>query len=198
MNKNTSQKQILSDEEIIELYWQRNEKAIESTDVKYGRYLFTIAYNIVHNRMDSEECLNDTYLGTWNRIPPTRPNIFQAFLAKITRNIAVDKYRKESSRRKVESEFSISLDELRECVSKELSMEEEFAIKEMCKILNAFLRDLPDKQEFIFVCRYYFSDKIADIAKMLKISEPTVYRSLAAMREELKEKLEKGGYPYES
>ena len=198
MELQTKETATMSDEQIVELYWQRDEQAIKETDIKYKKFLLSVAYNIVHDTCDSEECLNDTYLVTWNRIPPTRPNIFQAFLAKIARNIAVDKYRKESSRRKIESEFSLTLDELRECVSKELSIEEEFALKEMCKILNAFLRDLPDKQEFIFVCRYYFSDKIADIAKMLKISEPTVYRSLAAMRKELKEKLEKGGFPYES
>ena len=84
----------LSDEKIIALYWERNESAIKATDEKYGTYLFTIAYNILRNDWDCEECINDTYLHTWNRIPPTKPNIFQVFLSKITRDLAVDKYRK--------------------------------------------------------------------------------------------------------
>ena len=79
-------KNIMTDEEIISLYWQRQEKAIDATDTKYGNYLYTIAYNILNDNMDSEECLNDTYLGTWNSIPPHRPSIFQAFLSKIMRN----------------------------------------------------------------------------------------------------------------
>ena len=74
---------LLSDEAIIELYWRRDEKAIKETDIKYGKYLYSIAYNIVHDTLDCEECLNDTYLGTWNRIPPARPNAFQIFISKI-------------------------------------------------------------------------------------------------------------------
>ena len=93
MRENNTQP-TLTDESIIELYWNRDEKAISETDKKYGRYLYAIAYNIVHDDLDSEECLNDTYIGTWNQIPPTRPNIFQVFLAKITRNHAINKFKK--------------------------------------------------------------------------------------------------------
>ena len=82
----------MDDEEIVELYWNRNERAIEETDFKYKKYLFSIAYNIVHDRLDSEECLNDTYLGVWKAIPPTKPNVLIAFLTTITRRIAIKRY----------------------------------------------------------------------------------------------------------
>ena len=192
MEKNDLKKtrEQLSDEEIIELYWSRNEKAIEATDSKYGKYLFTIAYNIVHDKLDCEECVNDTYLGTWNRIPPTRPNAFQIFITKIMRNIAIDKFRKNSADRRIPAEMTVSLGELDDCIYSE-SVEDEYKIVEMARILNKYLNELPDKSEFIFVCRYYYADKISEIAKMMKISESTVYRELGQIREGLKALLEK-------
>ena len=184
----------MPDKEIIDLYWQRNEKAISETDRKYGKYLFTIAYNIVHDRLDCEECVNDTYLGTWNRIPPTRPNVFQVFLSKIIRNIAIDRYRKNSASRRIPSEMLVSLEELDECIPNSMSVEEEYAVAELSKILNSFLRELSDRSEFVFVCRYYYADRISDISQMLHISENTVYRELSRMRQELQQRLEKEGY----
>ena len=182
----------LPDEAIVELYWQRNEKAIEETDRKYGKYLFTIAYNIVHNHLDCEECVNDTYLGTWNRIPPSKPSVFQVFLSRITRNIAIDRFRKNTARKQVPSEMLLSLDELDECVTSS-SVENEQEIVEISRVLNTFLRGLTARREFIFVCRYYYSDSIVHIAKMLDVSEKTVQRALSEMRRELKEKLEGEG-----
>ena len=110
----TDELRIVDDEEIIELYWKRDEQAISQTDKKYRRYLFTIAYNILHDNMDCDECLNDTYLKTWNKIPPTRPRILQLFLSKITRDVSVDKYRENNLTRKIPSELMLSLDELDE------------------------------------------------------------------------------------
>jgi len=192
--KQTLQKDVLADEKIIDLYWERDEKAIGETDKKYGKYLFTIAYNIVHDRLDCEECLNDTYLGTWNRIPPTRPNVFRSFLSKIMRNIAIDRFRKNTAAKKVPSELVCSLEELDECITDGMSVGEEYEIREMVRVLNDYLRELPDRSEFIFVCRYYFADYIKKIAEMLKISEDTVYRELSEMRKELKARLEKEGF----
>ena len=114
MANNSRTDVLLEDNEIIELYWERDEEAISETDKKYGRYLFTIANNIVNNRLDSEECVNDTYLGTWNAIPPTRPNVFQVFLSKVMRNIAVDKFREKSAQKRIPSELMSSLDEISE------------------------------------------------------------------------------------
>ena len=190
-------KEYLSDETIIDLYWDRNEKAIEETDRKYGKYLFAVAYNIVYDSMDCEECLNDTYLSTWNTIPPKRPTVFQAFLTRIMRNQAVDKFRTRSAAKRIPSELMISLDELEDCIANDLSIEEEIEVKELARALNNYLRSLPEREQFIFVCRYYYADKIASIAKMLKISEPTVFRSLTDMRNGLREHLEKEGIAYE-
>lgn len=193
----TAQSTVLSDEEIIELYWNREERAISETDTKYGRYLFTIAYNIVHDRLDCEECLNDTYLGTWNSIPPHRPNIFQIFLARIARNIAVDRYREKTASKRIPSEMTVSLDELNECLSYDPSVEEDTLVKGISSVLNEFLKTLPEREKFTFVCRYYYADSVENIAKMLQVTERTVFRDLAKTRARLKELLEKAGFHYE-
>lgn len=183
----------LSDEELVELYWNRNEKAIERTDQKYGNYLFRIAQNIVHSDLDSEECLNDTYLGTWNRIPPTRPNILQAFLAKIMRNVAVDRYRSNTAAGRIPSELTDSLEELDECIHMHYTESEEQSVREIARILNEYLDSLPRRREFVFVCRYYFADSVSHIATLLGVSTVTVSRELSAIRRELRERLEKEG-----
>jgi RNA polymerase sigma-70 factor (ECF subfamily) len=191
-------KKHISDEEIVELYWKRNEKAIDETDRKYGKYLYTIAYNIVHNRMDSEECVNDTYLGTWNRIPPERPNAFQAFVSRIMRNVAIDRFRRNSANKRIPSEMQISLEELDECRLPTPTQEEIYLLDELAKLLNDFLEELDEQDEFIFVCRYYYSDRITTIAKMLEISEKKVSLRLNTIRNDLKERLEKEGYHIET
>lgn len=183
----------LADEDIVELYWQRDEKAIDETDKKYRRYLYKIAYNIVHSDPDCDECLNDTYLGTWNAIPPARPNVFQAFLSKIMRNIAVDKARQTHAARRVPSELIVSLDEIGEALSYDLSPDEERTIAAVADVLNAFLRRLGERDQLIFVCRYYYCDKVSEIAEMLGVSERTVFRSLTSMKDDLKNKLLKEG-----
>ena len=196
MNNETQKsfRELLEDHEIIELYWARDEKAISETDKKYKRYLFTIAYNILHDNLDCEECLNDTYLGTWNTIPPTRPNVFQAFISKIMRNTAVGRYNKNTADKRVPSEMTISVGEFVECLPSEVTVEEEYFIGEVSKILSQFLRELPERSAFVFVCRYYCSDKISDIADMLHVSESTVFRELMSIRKQLKERLVKEGY----
>ena len=182
-------KKILPDEEIISLYWNRNESAIDATDVKYGKYLYTIAYNILNDNMDSEECLNDTYLGTWNRIPPARPNAFQIFISKIMRNVAVDKFRKKTADKRIPSELIVSLNEIEDYIPAENSAE----MMEIARILNEYVRSLSDIASFIFVCRYYYSDSVDKIAKMLKYSQSTVYRELSKIRNGLRERFEKEG-----
>lgn len=184
----------LSDEAIIELYWKRNENAIAETDKKYKRYLYRIAYNILHDKMDCEECLNDTYMGTWSTIPPQRPSVFQAFLSKIMRNTAVTKYKRNTASKRVPSEMTISLEELSDTMPYALSAEEEHLLSEVSRIISEYLRSIPERSAFIFICRYYCSDKISDIADMLHISDRTVFRDLTEIREGLKERLIKEGY----
>ena len=185
---------LLSDEAIIQLYWDRNEKAITETDKKYKRYLYTIAYNILHDNMDCEECLNDTYLGTWNSIPPTRPSIFQIFISKIMRNTAVTRYKQNTAKKRITSEMTVSLDELDKCIPYSPSAEQEYLISEISRLMSRYLYSLSETQAFMFICRYYCSDRISDIAKMLDVSERTVFRELSTIREGLRELLEKEGY----
>ena len=198
MSKTKQEKITLPDEEIVALYWKRDERAIEETDIKYRRFLYTIAQNILKDRLDSEECLNDTYLGAWNRIPPAKPDPFQAFIAKIMRNIAIDKYRKKTADKRIQSELSLSLVELDDSISISPSAEETFLIKELARILNNFVLSLEDRKEFIFVCRYYFADTIDTIAAMLKTSPRTIYRELSEIRESLKQLLEQEGFDHEA
>jgi RNA polymerase sigma-70 factor (ECF subfamily) len=183
----------LEDHEIVELYWARDERAIEETSKKYEKYLYRIAYNIVKDRMDSEECVNDTYLNTWNGIPPARPSVLHVFLAKITRNLALDRFRKNGAAKRIPSEMTISLEELDEAISAQPSPEEEYLIGEISRVLNGYLRSLPPRSEFIFVCRYYYADGVEAIAQMLDVSRNTVSRELSAMRKGLRELLEKEG-----
>ena len=183
----------LSDDTIIEMYWERNESAIRATDDKYGKYLFTISYNILNDRPDCEECINDTYLSAWNKIPPTRPGVLQRFLSKITRDISVDKYRKIHAQKRVPSELTVSLDELEECVASVAIEDENEAVTHISKVLNTFLLGLSRRDRFIFVCRYYYADPVKAIAKLLDISDKTVYRELAKLRADLREALLKEG-----
>jgi RNA polymerase sigma-70 factor (ECF subfamily) len=192
--KASKNQRLLADESIIKLYWERDERAIVETDRKYKGYLHTIAYNILHDRLDCEECLNDTYLGTWNAIPPERPSIFQAFLSKIMRNTAIVRYKRNSASKRIPSEMTVSLEELGESMPQSPSAEDEYLTSQVSRIVSDFLRSLPERSAFIFICRYYCSDRIADIAAMLALSERTVFRELTAMRDELKELLIKEGY----
>ena len=187
------QKSHMSDREIIDLYWDRDERAIKETDVKYKKYLYTIAYNILHNNMDCEECLNDTYLGTWNAIPPQRPSVFQAFLSSIMRNTAVGKYKMNSAQKRGAAEITLSIDEIGECIPYP-SAEEEYMCSELARIISDYIRSLPERSAFIFICRYWCADKISNIAAMLHISERTVFNELSSIRNGLRDILIKEGY----
>lgn len=189
MENNTEVKPHLTDEEIISLYWSRNEQAIPETDKVYRGYLMRVASNVLSDEWDCEECLNDTYADTWNRIPPTRPGIFRAFLSKITRNVAVDKYRKRRSAKRIPSELTVSLDEFAECLCDTADSQREES-ERIADVLNDFLGDLGVKERFIFVCRYYYSDSVSYIAGMLNISPKQIYRRLSELRAELRQKLE--------
>lgn len=184
----------LADEIIVDLYFGRSEQAIIETDKKYKKYLWTIAYNILHDNLDCEECLNDTYLGVWNAIPPERPVSFQAFISKIMRNTALDRYKKNTADKRIPAEMTVSIAELGESIPDFFSAEEDYFVGEVSKVLSDYLRELPERSAFIFICRYYCSDKISDIADMLHVGERTVFRELTAIRDGLEKRLKKEGY----
>ena len=186
-------KSTMSDEQIVELYWQRDEQAIKETDSKYKIFLLSVAYNIVGDTRDSEECLNDTYIGAWNAMPPARPTLLQAFLATITRRTAIDRYKARKRQKRVVSELTVSLSEVEEFIADDDGYSEVNA-KELGRVISDFVRTLPDRRMYIFMSRYYFARPIKEIARLLKCSESTVNKEIAAIKRDLKEKLEKEGY----
>lgn len=188
MSKRKEEKaHIIADEQIIELYWQRNERAISETDLKYGQFLYRIAYNILHDKLDCEECQNDTYLGIWNAIPPERPNVFPAFITQIMRRTAIDKYKQKNSKKRVPSELTISIEEI------DTEFECECDATELGKIISDYLRTLSDRQQFIFIGRYYMSESVERIAKDLNVTASAVYKELRKIKSELKMYLERNG-----
>ena len=184
----------MEDLKIIELFFDRKEYAIAETERKYGRYLSKIAYNILFNTEDSEECVNDTYMKAWNAIPPQRPKILSTFLGKITRRLAIDIFRRKHAEKRGNSEYSISLSELDECIPDKLSAEAEFEQKELSESINRFLDSLSKENRDIFVCRYFYSDSIKEIASFFGTSEAKIKSSLFRSRKILKEHLLKEGF----
>jgi RNA polymerase sigma-70 factor (ECF subfamily) len=193
-NNRTELRTPLDDEKIIELYWERNEQAIGETDFKYKNYLFVIAYNILNDKLDCEECLNDTYLGAWNSIPPSRPYALKAFLTVIMRRAAIKRYHTKSRTRVIPSELTVSFSEIEAFVSGEEDIEADFDADKLGQTISDFIRSLAPRRQFIFMSRYYTADSIDVIAKNLNLSRSMVNKELAAICNALKETLEKEGY----
>lgn len=183
----------MSDEKIIELYLKRDEAAISATAEKYGAYLMRIAYNILSDEFDSEECVNDTYMRTWNRIPPEIPRYLSAFLAKITRNLSLDRVRARNSERRGGGAVALSLDELAECVGGE---ESQVDSGEIARVINCFLSGLSELDRRMFVLRYFHEEGIAVIAERLQLGESNVKVRLHRLRAKLRVILEKEGLYY--
>ena len=181
----------MNDPEIIELYFKRDEKAIEETDAKYGKLCYRIAYNILNNHEDSEECVNDTYLGVWNAIPPTRPNNFVAFVCRITRNLSLNHLEK-MSRQKRSAATVVSLDELAEVLPDD-SIADGFSDKDIAKAISDFLRSENEDARNVFMRKYYFFDSISDISRRFGFTESKVKSMLFHTRNKLKEYLIKEG-----
>ena len=178
----------MEDNEIIELYWKRDEVAIQETDKKYGKYCSKIAYNIIANVEDSEECVNDTYLRVWNALPPNRPSIFKAFLAKITRNLALDKYDSKNAQKR-DNSMDLVYEELEDCIPTN-SMENEIEYNELVKELNIFLENLQKEKRVVFLERYWYMSSIKDIAKKHKQTESKTKMELLRLRNALRKYLE--------
>lgn len=182
---------------IVDLYWKRDERAIEETDKKYNRYLYKIACNILNNSEDTNESINDTYFAAWNSIPPNKPNVLSTYLGKLIRRIAIDIYRKKSRQKRKGDEYALSLSELSECVPDDSLLEERLEAELLSEKISEFLRDQKEETRNIFVCRYYYFDSVENIARCLGISKAKVKTVLHRTRLELKKHLEKGGFIYE-
>ena len=176
----------MKDSEIVELYWQRNEEAIAATKDRYQTYLFRIAHHILSAIADSEECVNDTYLGAWNSMPPHRPTVLQTYLGKLTRRIAIDRYRKSSAGKRGGGEVAQSIEELQDCLSGRSSVEQEIERRELAAAIDQFLRTLsPDKRR-VFLLRYWYSLPIAEISALMGFRDTKTVNMLSRIRKALK------------
>lgn len=184
----------MDDTKIVQLYWDRNEQAIPATADKYGRYCASIAQNILGNKEDAEECVNDTYISAWNSMPPHRPDILSTFLGKITRNLSFNRYKYNTANKRGGGEVALVLDEIAELVSGTESVEQEVLRKELVKAIDAFLDGLPDDKRRIFVCRYWYFDNVSDIASLFGMSENNVSVTLNRLRLKLHNYLLERGF----
>lgn len=176
---------------IIELYFERDEKAIKETDKKYGRLCFTVAINILGNDEDSEECVNDTYLSVWNKIPPTRPNNFMAFICKITRNLSLKRLDYNKAMKRTPESF-VSFTEL-EDVLPDNSIIPDMENAELGRLISEFLNNEKPDARAVFIRKYWFFDSISDIAARYSFSESKVKNMLYHSRNKLREYLKKEG-----
>ena len=184
----------MEDDRIVDLFWRRSEDAVKEASSKYGQYLYGIAYGILSDAQDAEECVNDTYCDAWETIPPHRPSVLSTFLGKITRRISIDLWRKNCAEKRGGSEIAVALDELDDCVSGSSNVEEEVERKEMTLKINAFLVSLPDTERGVFLCRYWYFDSVSSIAKQFGFSESKITSMLHRTRAKLRVLLEKEGY----
>ena len=183
----------MDDYAIIELYFARDEAAIAETADKYGRYLYTTAYNILSSSEDAEECENDTYLAAWNAMPPERPRLLLAFLSKITRNLSFKRLRAKRAEKRGGNQAVLSLEELAECIPAGGDFNEELERREFAALINRFLLRLPIAERRAFICRYFRCESIAEIAKRLGYKESRVKMMLQKNRKQLFTFLEKEG-----
>lgn len=179
---------MIDDEKIIDLFFERDQQAIRELDIKYGKIFHNLSYNIVNNRQDAEECINDAYLGAWNAIPPARPNPLLSYIVKIVRNISVKIYcRKEAAKRK--SIYTVAMQEIETCIADKKTVEDEIEAKELAHIIENFLDTLTIKERIIFMRRYAYIDTYADIARRVGISEKNVSVRLSLIRQKMKQYL---------
>lgn len=194
MNIDHQKRTPLSDSKIVDMYFDRDENAIAESHIKYGNYLFSVSYNILNNKLDCEECVNDTYLGAWNSIPPARPQSLRAFLLTILRRISINRYHANRKKSNVPTNMTVSLSELEDFIAHDDCLESYFDAKRLGEVISEFVRELPERRQYIFMSRYFAADSVEDIAKVLNLSKIMVKKELAAIREALKEKLKKEGY----
>lgn len=184
----------MEDTKIIDLYWQRDESAIRITDQTYGPYCYQVAYNILNDRMDSEECVSDTWLRAWNVMPPQRPERLKLFLAKITRNLSLDCLKSRNARKRGGGELPLILEELQECVASGGDAEQELLAKELSRDVNTFVRGLPEREGNLFIRRYFFCESVEQAAHRYGITAGNASVMLSRTRKKLKAFLQQKGY----
>ena len=183
----------MDEKEIIDLYWNRSELAITETDRKYGQLCRKVAFQILEDREDIDECVNDTYLRAWNTMPPQRPNKLSAFLAKITRNLALSRYRQNTAKKRGGGTVILALEELENCLPDRKTTEELVEERLLAELLNQFLAGLPGQNRRIFLWRYWYMGSVKEISELEGVSESKVKMILMRTRSKLKCFLEQEG-----
>ena len=184
----------MDDEQILDLYFARDEQALAETDRKYGGYCYSLANGILNSEQDAEETVSDTYLKAWNTIPPHRPGVFKLFLAKITRNLAFSRWRQNTAGKRGGGAMQLVLDELADCICAPVGVEEQYDAKELSRAIRAFLDTLPVREQNIFLRRYFFVEESETIARRYGMKPETVLRTLSRTRTKLKKYLTREGY----
>ncbi|MBR2095818.1 MAG: RNA polymerase sigma factor [Fibrobacter sp.] len=183
----------MEDAQIIELYWLRSEQAISETAIKYGKLCKAISYNILHNCEDAEECVNDTYLKTWESIPPQRPRILSAFVAKITRNLSLHQYKHQHAQKRGGGQIAMVLSEMEDCIPTNCSMDDALERIAIADALNSFFENLPLEIRNIFIQRYWFLFSISELALEHRTTESKIKSILFRCRKKLAEVLKEAG-----
>ena len=181
----------MDDSRIVELYWQKNADAIKETNSKYGAYCFAIADKILHNKEDSEECVNDTWLNAWNSIPPQRPERLSTYLGKITRNLSLNRYKQLNTQKRGGGQIELALSELENCVPAQTGIEQITDEMELVAALEKFLLSYPKTERSIFLGRYWYLYSIPELATAYRMSESKIASLLYRMRNRLKLHLQK-------
>ncbi len=179
---------MIEDEKIIELFFERSEQSIRELDIKYGKVFYKLSYNIVNNREDTEECVNDAYLGAWNAIPPVHPNPLLTYICKIVRNISLKIYYKKGAAKR-NSTYTIAMEEVEACIADLNTVEAEIETRELAHIIEDFLNTLTIENRVIFMRRYWFSDSCKEIAEFVGLTEKNVSVRLTRIRQKMKDYL---------
>lgn len=188
----------MDDEKIVAMFWERDEAAIAEAKKKYGRYCRSIAFSILHSDEDADECENEAYLDAWNSIPPEKPEKLSAFLGRLTRRNAIDRIRKKFAGKRGNGEAALTLDELEECAAQTDAPDERVIEAELSRLIDTFLRSLPETERNVFIRRYWYMDSIDEIAVRFGFSQSKVKSMLMRTRKKLSAELKKGNYCYEN
>ena len=178
----------MDDAKIIELFFQRDQQAIRELDAKYGKACHSLSFNIVNNRQDAEECVNDAYLGAWNAIPPAKPDPLLTYLCKMVRNISLNAYYKRKAAKR-SSRYTVAMEEIEACIAAPDMVEAEIEARELARIIEGFLDMLTPEDRVIFLRRYWFADCCRDIGERVGLTEKNIAVRLTRIREKLRKYL---------
>lgn len=184
----------MEDQKIVALFTVRSEAAISEASKKYGSYCFSIAKNILGDPNDASECVNDTFYKAWNSIPPAKPRILSGFLGKITRELAIDRWRRQSAKKRGGGQVTLALEELAECIPSSQNVEHDVEKKELEETICTFVGALEQPEKNLFICRYWYCEEPREIAAQYSMKPATVRSQLHRTRKKLYEYLKGRGY----